>query len=273
MTDAETRRPADVWASGDAYEPYVGRWSRLVARELLDWLNVPPGSRWLDVGCGTGAISQTILDIAQPASIVAVDPSEAYTAYACRRFEGAPVEVKIGDARAIPVPDGAFDAVVSGLMLNFVPATDQSTAAAEMVRAARPGGTVAAYVWDYAGEMQFMRYFWDAAVALNPDDREIDEGPRFPICQPEPLGALFRDAGLADSEVRALDIPTVFRDFDDYWSPFLGGQGAAPAYAMSLSEERRTALRDRIRAHLPFEQDGSISLIARVWAVRGTAAD
>ena len=273
MTDAETRRPADVWASGDAYEPYVGRWSRLVARELLGWLNVPPGSRWLDVGCGTGAISQTILDIAQPASIVAVDPSEAYTAYARRRFEGAPVEVKVGDARAIPVPDGAFDAVVSGLMLNFVPATDQSTAAAEMVRAARPGGTVAAYVWDYAGEMQFMRYFWDAAVALNPDDREIDEGPRFPICQPGPLGALFRDAGLADAEVRALDIPTVFRDFDDYWSPFLGGQGAAPAYAMSLSEERRTALRDRIRAHLPFEQDGSISLIARVWAVRGTAAD
>jgi SAM-dependent methyltransferase len=266
------KRPADVWASGDAYEPYVGRWSRLVARELLDWLGVPPGNRWLDVGCGTGAISQTILDLAKPAAITAVDPSEAYTAYARRRFEGAPVEVKVGDARAIPVPDGAFDAVVSGLMLNFVPAADQPKVAAEMVRAARPGGAIGVYVWDYAGEMQFMRYFWDAAVALNPDDREIDEGPRFPICQPGPLGALFRAAGLANVEVRALDIPTVFRDFDDYWTPFLGGQGAAPAYAMALTEEHRNALRDRIRAQLPIKPDGSISLIARAWGVRGMVA-
>jgi SAM-dependent methyltransferase len=273
MTDAEARRPADTWASGDAYEPYVGRWSRMVARELVDWLDIPPGSRWLDVGCGTGAISQTILDLAQPYAITAVDPSEAYTAYARRRFDGAPVEVKVGDARSIPVPDGTYDAVVSGLMLNFVPAPDQPKAAAEMVRAARPGGTVAAYVWDYAGEMQFMRYFWDAAVALDPENEDLDEGPRFPICQPGPLGDLFRDTGLTGVEVRALDIPTVFRDFDDYWSPFLGGQGAAPAYAMALTEEHRAALRDRIRAHLPFEQDGSIHLIARAWAVRGTPAD
>jgi SAM-dependent methyltransferase len=269
MTEASARRPADVWASGDAYEPYVGRWSRIVARDFVAWLAVPPGSRWLDVGCGTGAISQSILDIAQPAGIVAVDPSEAYTAYARRRFEGAPVEVRIGDARALPVADSSFDAVVCGLMLNFVPAADQPKAAAGMVRAARPGGTVGAYVWDYAGEMQFMRHFWDAAVALDPENEDLDEGPRFPICQPEPLAALYRDAGLANVEVRAIDIPTIFRDFDDYWTPFIGGQGAAPAYAMALTEEHRAALRDRIRAGLPFAPDGSIHLIARVWAVRG----
>ncbi len=131
------------------------------------------------------------------------------------------------------------------------------------------GGTVAAYVWDYAGQMQLMRYFWDAAVALDPAASHLDEGQRFPLCQPEPLMQLFRAAGLREVEVRLIDIPTAFRDFEDYWSPFLGGQGPAPSYTMSLSEERRSALRERLRATLPMAADGSIHLIAGAWAVRG----
>ncbi|HVO42214.1 MAG TPA: hypothetical protein VMT34_06315, partial [Aggregatilineales bacterium] len=133
----------------------------------------------------------------------------------------------------------------------------------------RSGGTVAVYVWDYAGKMQFMRHFWDAATALDPTAYDRDEGRRFPVCRPEPLQQLWQAAGLNDVEVRPIDISTDFRDFDDYWTPFLGGQGPAPAYAMSLSEERRAALRERIRVGLPFAVDGSIPLVARAWAVRG----
>jgi hypothetical protein len=138
-----------------------------------------------------------------------------------------------------------------------------------MVRVVRPDGIVAAYVWDYAGKMQLMRYFWDAATALDPAARDLDEGRRFPICLPSSLAKLFVVAGLQHVEVRNIDIATNFRDFDDYWSPFLGGQGPAPSYAMSLSEERREALRERIRSSLPIAENGSIPLVARAWAVRG----
>jgi hypothetical protein len=138
-----------------------------------------------------------------------------------------------------------------------------------MTRVAKSDGIVAAYVWDYAGKMQMMRHFWNAAAALDPQAIELDEGRRFPLCRPKPLTELFQSVGLRNVEVRAIDISTDFKDFDDYWSPFLGGQGPAPSYAMALSEERRVALRERIRAGLPFALDGSIPLVARAWAVRG----
>jgi hypothetical protein len=138
-----------------------------------------------------------------------------------------------------------------------------------MRRSVRPGGTVAVYVWDYAGEMQLMRHFWDAAAALNPAAGALDEGSRFPICKQEALRTLFAQAGLAGIQERAIDLPTVFRDFDDYWSPFLGGQGPAPGYCVSLPETEREALRQRLRAELPTAPDGSIHLMARAFAVRG----
>ncbi|HET7876468.1 MAG TPA: methyltransferase domain-containing protein [Methylomirabilota bacterium] len=257
----------DRWASGEAYEPYVGRWSRLVAREFLAWLAVPAGRRWLDVGCGTGALTQTILERAAPTKVSAVDPSEGFVSHAGARVSDSRADFRVGDAQSLPWSAGEFDAVVSGLVLNFVP--DQSRAAAEMRRVARPGGVVAAYVWDYAGEMQLMRHFWDAVVALDPAARDLDEGRRFPLCRPAPLAGLFRRAGLARVETRPIDVATVFRDFDDYWTPFLGGQGPAPTYCLSLSEERRAALRDRIHAALPIQEDGSIPLTARAWAVMG----
>jgi SAM-dependent methyltransferase len=257
----------DAWDIGDAYEPYVGRWSRPVAREFLGWLAVPPGRRWLDVGCGTGALAETVLALAAPSEVVGIDPSPAYVAFARDRVSDARVRFDVGDARALQEAPATFDAVVSGLVLNFVPEPVQ--AVSEMARVARPGGVVAAYVWDYAEGMQMMRHFWDAAGELDPGARGLDEGRRFPLCNPQPLTDLFRRAGLADVEVRAIDVPTVFRDFDDYWSPFLGGQAPAPGYAMSLSQERRAALRERIRAGLPSNAEGEHHLTARAWAVRG----
>jgi SAM-dependent methyltransferase len=163
--------------------------------------------------------------------------------------------------------DGEFDAVVSGLVLNFVPGPAE--ALAELTRVAAPGGAVAAYVWDYADGMALMRRFWDAAAALDPAAAEVDEGRRFPLCRPEPLRELWTGAGLAGVDVEAIDVPTVFADFDDYWTPFLGGQGPAPGYAMSLPEDRRAALRESLRERLPVAADGSIRLTARAWAVRG----
>jgi SAM-dependent methyltransferase len=264
----DARKPRDTWASGDHYEPYVGRWSRLVAAEFLQWLAVPAGSRWLDVGCGTGALTQTILRITEPARIKAVDRSAEYVAFAKAHLTDPRVELEVEDAESLTVESGSFDIAASGLVLNFIPHIDQ--AVAEMARAVLPGGVVAAYVWDYAGKMQLMHHFWNAAAALDPDAFELDEGRRFPICQPGPLRMLFESAELRDVHVRAIEISTDFQDFDDYWMPFLGGQAPAPGYAMSLSEERRANLRERIRAGLPFALDGSIPLVARAWAVKGT---
>ena len=260
-------RPIDRWATGAAYEPYVGRWSRRVADTFLAWLAVPPGGRWLDVGCGTGALTGTILAHATPSTVRGVDTSAGFIDYAQTQIEDPRATFGIADAQGLPESDDAFDAVVSGLTLNFIP--QPARAIGEMVRVARPGGTVAAYVWDYAGEMQLMRHFWGAAVALDPAARALDEGQRFSLCQPDSLAALYREAGLQEVETRAIDIPTHFRDFDDYWSPFLGGQGSAPSYLMSREEGLRAAIRDRLRADLPIAPDGSIQLLARAWAVRG----
>ena len=141
-----------------------------------------------------------------------------------------------------------------------------------MARVARPDGRVAAYVWDYTGGMELIRRFWDAAAALDPAAADLDEGRRFPLCQPEPLAGLFRDAGLAEVAVRPIQVPTVFRDFDDYWTPFLGGQGPAPGYVLSLDGAGRAALREELATRLPAAADGSIALAARAWAVAGTAA-
>lgn len=253
--------------SGSPYERYVGRWSRLAAAEFVPWLRVPVGSRWLDVGCGTGALTEAILRVAEPADVVGADMSDGFVAHAREHVTDTRATFQVADALALPFDDDAFDVVVSGLMLNFLPSAERGVR--EMVRVARPGGTLAAYVWDYAGEMQLMRHFWDAAQALDPDAHKLDEGVRFPICQPKPLDHLVRAAGLQDVEVRAIDVPTIFRDFDDYWAPFLGGQGPAPSYAMSLAEPQLTALRDQIRAAIPTSADGSIKLLARAWAVRG----
>jgi SAM-dependent methyltransferase len=257
----------EVWASGDSYEPYVGRWSRLVAIEFINWLALAEESQWLDVGCGTGALSQTILNLANPKKVKGIDRSEGFLESARNRVDDPRADFELGDAQALAVESETYDAAISGLVLNFVPQPSQMVS--EMKRAVCQGGTVALYVWDYAGKMQLMRYFWNAAVALDTAALDLDEGRRFPICSHNALADLFQNAGLSQIQIRPIDVSTDFKDFDDFWSPFLGGQGPAPAYAMSLSEERRAQLRERIYNSLPFALDGSIPLVARAWAVRG----
>ena len=262
---------SEVWADGARYESYIGRWSRAVARSFVGWLAVPAAATWLDVGSGTGALAATIVELASPSAVVALDPSRAYVEHARTRLSAATARVAVGDARSLPFADGSFDACVSGLVLNFVP--HPSSAVEEMTRVTRPGGTIAAYLWDYAGQMQLIRRFWDAATALDPDAAQLDEGRRFPIADRDALARLFTDARLEAVETRAIDVDTVFANFDELWTPFLGGQGPAPAYVASLSDDRRARLRERLRerlrASVPAAADGSIALVARAWAVRG----
>jgi len=263
------RQISDTWERGSPYERYVGRWSRQLAPEFLAWLGVPAGGRWVDVGCGTGALSAAILDRCSPASVTGVEPSEGFLKTARENLAGR-ATLQQGSATEIPLGDASADVVVSGLVLNFVP--DVNAALREMARVTVKDGAIAAYVWDYAGKMELMRHFWDAAAALDPAAAKLDEGARFPLCRPEALSERFAGAGLKDVQVRAIDIPTPFASFDDYWEPFLGGQGPAPAYAMSLDEPARARLRDDVAKRLPTKTDGSIALVARAWAVRGTVA-
>jgi SAM-dependent methyltransferase len=255
-----------MWGRGDPYERYVGRWSRRLAPLFLDWLGTPEQLDWVDIGCGTGALTAAILDGCAPASVVGVDPADGFVATA-REQLGDRATFVVGDAAALPLPDASADAVVSALVMNFV--AEPRAAVEEALRVARPGGTVAATVWDYAGRMDLMRRFWDAAAALDPEASRLDEGARFPLAHPDALAALLTAAGCAEVATTAIDIPTVFADFEDYWTPFLGGQGPAPAYAMSLDAAAREALRARLEETLPREADGSIALTARAWAVRG----
>lgn len=232
-----------------------------MARQFVSWLDVPNGARWLDVGCGTGALAATIAQSARPVRLVGVDPSPGFVRTACEQ---------VGDARSLPFSASDFDAVVSAIALNSVP--KPGLAVREMQRVTAGGGVVAAYVWDYADGMPMIRRFWDAAVALDAKAAHLDEARRFPFCNPEPLTDLFTASGLADVQISALEIPTVFGGFNEYWEPMLGAQGPIPTYVDSLGDIDRLRLAAQLEDALEAASDGSITLVARARAVRGTAA-
>jgi SAM-dependent methyltransferase len=260
----------DNWQAGGNYDGYMGRWSRKIAPPFLAWLDLPKGHDWLEIGCGTGALSGEILRTADPATLLAIDPSEGYLAEARRNAGDRRASFEIGDAQSLQVADRSRDTVVSALVLNFVP--HRAQALSEMVRVASPGGTVAFYVWGYpGGGVEFMRAFWTAAIALDPGAADLAEGRRFPFCNPPDLTALAAAAGMSAVAWTALEQPAVFTDFDDYWRPFTKGTGPAPGYCANLLPARREKLRDELQRRLPRAQDGSIPLRLRAWAIRGTA--
>ncbi|MFE1381826.1 class I SAM-dependent methyltransferase [Streptomyces sp. NPDC058740] len=260
-----------LWATGDAYERYMGRWSRPVAAGFVAWLGAEPGLRWLDVGCGTGALTAAVAARCRPRAVLGVDRSIGFVSSAGTAGAGpppAPMRFVVGDALALPVRDRSCDVAVSGLALNFLP--DPAAGVAEAVRAVGPGGTVAAYVWDYSEGMGFLRCFWDAAAAVDPEASARDEGDRFPLCRPDPLRALWSGAGLTDVGVAPIEVTTDFPDFADLWEPFLAGQGPAPAYVASLTPTTRARLRETLERSAPAGPDGAIAFTARAWAVRGS---
>lgn len=260
----------DRWAAGASYEGYMGRWSRELAPRFVAWLGVRAGAHWLEVGCGTGALTGAIVRDAAPASVVACDPSESFVDFARRGLDGANVRFVVAGAGALPAREGGWDSVTSSLALNFFP--DPAAAVAEMRTLAARGGTVSALVWDYAEGMEFLRRFWDAARAVDTAATALDEGLRFPLCQREPLAALFTGAGLAGVACEGLEIPTAFASFAEYWASFQGGTGPAPAYVAALPVAKRQALAAHLQRTLPAGADGAIRLTARAWAARGVVA-
>ena len=259
--------PADH-PGAEAYEGFIGRWSRMVAREFLGWLSLPPHLRWLDVGCGTGALTAAILESSRPQRACGVDLSGEYVSFVRKSFPARRCGFAVADAGALPFGGARFDVAVSGLTLNLVPAP--RAAVAEMARVIEPGGVVAAYVWDFAAGMQLFRFFWDVATELNPRAAGLDQANVFSWCTPEGLRTLFEGAALEGVGVRAIQVPLEFARFEDYWTPLLSGHGRLPGYVMSLDASERAALREGLRVRLPTRPDGSIHLAARAWAVRGS---
>ncbi len=261
-------QPSEEWAGGALYEQYMGRWSRLVAAEFMRWLDPPDGLRWVDVGCGSGALCSALIACCEPLEVLGVDPAQAFVEYARLILPDARVQFKTGSATSIPAADHKYGGVVSGLVFNFLP--DPVAALEEVKRIATPGARVAIYVWDYAERMEWLRYFWDAAIAVNSSALEADEGPRFPLCRPQALHALFTGAGFSHVIAGSVEANARFVDFSDYWHPFVaGGRFPSPAYLYTRPLDEREAIRSHLERVLPRQTDGSIILAMRAWCVQG----
>jgi SAM-dependent methyltransferase len=260
---------AGMFSTGHAYERFMGRWSRELAPLLVRFAGIRNGDAVLDVGSGTGALTRAVAAAAPSSRIIGIDPAAPYVAFAraLQRHPGDLVRFETGDAQQLRFGNASFDRTLSLLVLNFIP--DPAKALDEMIRVTRPGGTVAAAVWDYGRNMEMLRIFWDEAIRLNPAMDARDER-HMPLCREGELGALWRKHGLLDVSEEALIIETPFASFDDYWSPFLEEQGPAGAYVAALSANEREQLRLRLRRRLLGEgPDRPIALKARAWAVRG----
>ena len=265
-----TSELSDRWMAGSTYEAFMGRWSRSLAPQFLSWLQIPGGVHWLDVGCGTGALTSAICAHAEPASVVACDPGEPFIKYARQHLRDSRASFVVAGVGTLPRRATGYGSITSQLALNFFP--NPRAAIDEMRSLAASGGTVSACVWDYAGRMDFLRIFWDAATAVDPRARQRDEGVRFAMCRPRPLTDLFRQGGLRDVRCESIEISTEFAGFYGYWQPFLGGTGPAPSYVASLNASARALLARQLEQTLPQRADGTIALIARAWAVRGTVS-
>jgi SAM-dependent methyltransferase len=254
-------------SDGAAYERFLGRWSRLLAGPFADFARLPEKGRVLDVGCGTGSLAITLAEQRQCDRVAGIDVALPYIAFA--RSRSVAVEFAVGDACRLPYAERNFVAALAQLSLNFVP--DAAAAVREMRRVVRPGGIVAAAVWDFRGGLVFQRLFWDTAAGLDPAagaarDRLFSSL----LALPDGLPALWQEAGLAAIERNSITIRMEYADFADYWEPLLGGQGPVGAYVESLPVEPRRLIEERVRlSYLSGAPDGPRSLTATAWAVRG----
>jgi len=254
---------------GDGYERLMGRWSRVLAEPFLDFVGAAEGESVLDLGCGTGSLASALARRTRAGRIVGLDFSPAYVAYAKAHNCDARIDFQVGDACAAPFPDSAFDRTLALLLLHFVPGAER--AVAEMARVTRPGGVVAAAVWDARGGFVANRIFFDTAAALSAkgNERRARNYTR-PLTRPGELASAWRRAGLAEVSDAMLTIRMDFASFDDYWAPYVGKDGPGAEYMASLDAGERAELEEKIRlAYLDGEMDGPRSYAATAWAVKG----
>lgn len=263
--------PLEQWTSGPAYEQWMGRWSRLLAEQFLQWLAIPPDARWLDVCCGSGVLTEAIAERCSPRSVAGVDASSAQIAFANQHRRRPGISFDLADALSIPFPDASFDVALCALGLNYIP--DPIRALQEMQRVTTANGLIAVYVWDYSEGATFLRHFWDAAASVDREAPHFDQARRFPMCTLEGLRKLFESAHCQRIELKALEIVTRFENFEDYWTPLLSGQGTAPNYLATRSEKVRAEIRDRLKSSFQAGESESIELPARAWAARANCSE
>jgi SAM-dependent methyltransferase len=250
--------------NADAYEQVMGQWSRRLAPLLIRFGGLADGDRVVDVGCGTGSLTFTVPQVANVAAVAGIDQAEVYVAHARARNTDPRITIQHADARALPFADAAFDRAFSMLVLQFIP--DAARAVAEMRRVVRPGGTVAAAVWDAYGGMVRTRLIWDVAAMLDP----TFEPPLFrSLSAPGELANAWREAGLVDVEEADLVIRMEFADFNDYWTSTTA-EGPVYQFVTGLSESARAALTEHLRrAYCANRPDGPRSFASVAWACRG----
>ena len=255
------------WNNSSFYNDFMGRWSMRVAQLFLSWLNENhslQNKKWIDVGCGTGALTFEILKQTNPESVLGVDSSPEYLP---KSSSTTTLSFRRGSSSDLPVKSEQFDYAVSALALNFMPNHDQCIK--EMMRVLKKNGILSLYVWDYKEQMEFLRYFWDSAIEAIPRSKDFDEGEKFPICRREALKELFEKNTLTNIEMKDLIIQTEFRNFEDYWIPFLRGQGPSGEFLTSLNEKERNLIKNKLLEKLPYSEDGTITLKARSFAIKG----
>ncbi|HEY3523623.1 MAG TPA: methyltransferase domain-containing protein [Candidatus Limnocylindrales bacterium] len=246
--------------AADAYDRFMGRWSRLIAPAMADLAPVGPADRVLDVGCGPGALTAELVARIGPAAVAAVDPSEPFVAAVRAGLPGG--DARVASAAELPFEDAAFRATLAQLVVHFM--ADPVGGIAEMARVTAPGGTCVASVWDFAGRNDPLGPFWEAARSLDPG---APGEAVLPGARQGHLVELFGAAGLRDVRETTLVASRTFASFDEWWAPFEIGAGAARRYLASLGEEQRQAIRERCRSMLP---EGGFELTARAWAATGT---
>jgi SAM-dependent methyltransferase len=248
---------------GATYERYMGRWSQLVGETFLDWLAPQSGLRWLDVGCGNGAFTEMLVDRCAPASVEGIDPSEGQLAFARTRPASRMAKFRQGDAMALPFPDDTFDVAVMPLVIFFVPGPAKGIA--EMARVVYPGGTISAYAWDLPGGGS---PYETLQAEMRTMGIAVPEPPNPGASRLEAMRDLWTGAGLVAVETREITVQRTFTDFDDYWTTILGSPSAGSKLA-AMTFEDLAALKERMRARLPADATGRITLSARANAIKG----